>query len=218
MVSTAWLKLPATQIGSRLAAEALGVGFVFHQADHAYLMLCKWLKEDGPSRLPSAPIAYIGAGAMVLNERGEILLCQEKHPYAGIFAWKLPGGLVNPGESIIDAAAREVFEETAIQVDVSSAEIANMRLNTSYIFKKTDLYFVVIMKAQSSEISIDRNELTAARWTSLADFLATDDPDRVTKHNIALIQNSLTAKERGATWTAKSIPQRNSMTFYSVDS
>lgn len=47
--------------------------------------------------------------------KGRFLMIREKKgPYLG---WKFPGGLADPGESIPEAAAREVFEETGVQVE-----------------------------------------------------------------------------------------------------
>ncbi len=45
---------------------------------------------------------------------GELLLMQRSdNGY-----WGLPGGYVEPGESVASAAAREVYEETGVRVDV----------------------------------------------------------------------------------------------------
>lgn len=52
-------------------------------------------------------------GAIVENDRGEILLV--KTPVRG---WEFPGGQVENGESLIEAALREVLEESSIKIDV----------------------------------------------------------------------------------------------------
>ncbi|MBI4729102.1 MAG: NUDIX hydrolase [Acidobacteria bacterium] len=55
-------------------------------------------------------------GAIVL-EKGELLLVKRnREPARGL--WSLPGGRVEWGESLTEAAAREVREETGIEVDV----------------------------------------------------------------------------------------------------
>ncbi|XP_022650463.1 8-oxo-dGDP phosphatase NUDT18-like [Varroa destructor] len=57
-------------------------------------------------------VTYI-AGAVVFNDKGEVLLMQEaKVSCAG--TWYLPAGRVEPGEQIIEAVRREVFEETGL--------------------------------------------------------------------------------------------------------
>jgi mutator protein MutT len=55
-----------------------------------------------------------GVGVIVRNDPGEILL--EKRSDCGL--WGLPGGRIEPGESIVEAALREVREETGLTVEI----------------------------------------------------------------------------------------------------
>jgi ADP-ribose pyrophosphatase YjhB (NUDIX family) len=53
----------------------------------------------------------------IYNPRGQVLLVQSgKAPRAG--KWGLPGGLIDLGESLVDAAVREVTEETGVSIAV----------------------------------------------------------------------------------------------------
>lgn len=94
-------------------------------------MLNKWL-DNGPSRLPGYATHYIGVGGMVMNkERTKLLCIQEQRPLLpGI--WKLPGGLVEQGESLETASVREVWEETGVKCKFQS--IIGFRELLSYQF------------------------------------------------------------------------------------
>jgi ADP-ribose pyrophosphatase YjhB (NUDIX family) len=51
----------------------------------------------------------ISAGGVVINKDGMVLVVQQKHD-----AWSLPKGKVEEGESSLDAARREIAEESGI--------------------------------------------------------------------------------------------------------
>lgn len=57
----------------------------------------------------------VGVGVIVLDSRGWILL--EKRSDCGM--WGLPGGRIEPGESVTEAAVREVKEETGLNVEIT---------------------------------------------------------------------------------------------------
>lgn len=54
-------------------------------------------------------------GAVVVDAAGRLLLVQRGHaPSAGL--WSVPGGRVEPGETLLEAVVREVREETGLTV------------------------------------------------------------------------------------------------------
>jgi len=66
-------------------------------------------------RYPAAPL--VGVGVVIFNAAGEVLLVQRgRPPRQG--QWSLPGGLIDLGERLSDAARREVREECGVEVEI----------------------------------------------------------------------------------------------------
>jgi len=52
----------------------------------------------------------------IIVDRGQLLLVQNQRRN-GSLDWSTPGGVVDPGEEVLEALQREVIEETALVVD-----------------------------------------------------------------------------------------------------
>ena len=64
---------------------------------------------------PEGPI--VGVGAVVMRDDNHLLMVRRgKEPAKGL--WSLPGGRLEHGEYIAGAVAREVKEETGLEVEV----------------------------------------------------------------------------------------------------
>jgi mutator protein MutT len=63
--------------------------------------------------------AILAVGAIIYDERGHVLLVERGRP-PGVGLWTVPGGKLEPGETIVEAVAREVREETGLVVEVGA--------------------------------------------------------------------------------------------------
>lgn len=63
---------------------------------------------------PERPI--VGVGAVIVDRDRFVLVKRAHEPLKG--EWSLPGGSVEVGETLAEAVAREVFEETGLTVRV----------------------------------------------------------------------------------------------------
>ena len=86
--------------------------------------------------MPS-PKHSISAAAIVLNEKGEILLI--KGPRRG---WEMPGGQVEEGESLKDAAIRETKEECGLDIMITKfcgvfQNVEKSKCKTLFLGKQT---------------------------------------------------------------------------------
>lgn len=59
----------------------------------------------------------VGVGAVILHEGRVLLVKRGGQPSAG--KWSLPGGLVNLGETTVEAVRREVAEECALTIRIA---------------------------------------------------------------------------------------------------
>lgn len=70
--------------------------------------------DSDPRAYPKTPLVAVSAS--VFREDKVLLARRGRAPLDGI--WSLPGGLVEPGEALRAAAAREVFEETGVRAEI----------------------------------------------------------------------------------------------------
>ncbi|WHY78344.1 NUDIX domain-containing protein [Neobacillus sp. WH10] len=114
--------------------------------------------EDLREIIGNRPIILVGAVVGVIDAHGKILL--QKRP-EGI--WGLAGGIVELGESVEEAARREVFEETG--VEIGQLQLVNVFSGKQYFRKLAngdEFYPVTIAyiskDIKSSTIRIDGEE------------------------------------------------------------
>jgi len=102
------------------------------------------------------PPPIVCAGAVVRDADGRLLLIRRGHaPSMGL--WSLPGGRVEPEESPVQAAAREVLEETGLQVEVGDL-LASVRIGDYLVH---DFAAVVVGGTLRAG-----DDATDARWCS----------------------------------------------------
>ena len=58
---------------------------------------------------------YVGVGVIVFRDQEVLLVKRNKEPNKG--QWSIPGGKQMIGETVAEAAQRELLEETGVQVD-----------------------------------------------------------------------------------------------------
>jgi 8-oxo-dGTP diphosphatase len=120
----------------------------------------------------------IGVGAIVFDDVGRVLLVMRgKPPSQGL--WSVPGGKLEPRETLAQAVAREVREETGLVVEVGTLACVLERFGDDYHFVLLD-YFARVTGGTLAAASdaraarfVGADELAALPLTEgLADVLA----------------------------------------------
>lgn len=130
----------------------------------------------------------LGVRVLVQNPQGEILLV--RHTYAP--GWLLPGGGVERGEIAEEAAAREVLEETGI--DLSEPLKLHGAYNNDTAFVGD---YVLLFKAQSSDALSFKGtvEIAEARY-----FPSNDLPEGTSPATKRRIAEMLDAQPASGRW------------------
>ena len=112
----------------------------------------------------------VGVGAVVWNDRNQVLLIRRSKPPRQN-EWSLPGGKVEFGESLRAAVAREVREETGLEIEILGL-IAVAELVRDAAAGADDGHFVLVdfcARALSTD-AVAASDASETRWFSIAEI------------------------------------------------
>jgi 8-oxo-dGTP diphosphatase len=114
------------------------------------------------------PKNVTAVGAIVVGSDGVLLVKMAYGPTKG--QYMLPGGLLDPGETLDDAVVREVREETSVE----ARAIGVCGVRTRHDGRHNDTYVIFLLEPVSGEPRSDGRENLDARYFSL-EALEADD-------------------------------------------
>lgn len=115
----------------------------------------------------SFPAPAIGVGGIVFNDKSEVLLIRRnKEPALG--QWSIPGGCLEPGETLVDSCKREIREETGMDVKVKNiVAVVERRLeNFHYII----IDFFAELEPGSACVPVAQSDVSEAKWVSMEEL------------------------------------------------
>lgn len=109
------------------------------------------------------PVAAVGG--LIVNGANELLLVRRaRDPGKG--QWGLPGGFVDRGETIEEALAREIYEETRLRLDTLDLLVTypNQYDYKGILSQVIDLFYVC-HAVDPAQIELEASELDDFIWT-----------------------------------------------------
>lgn len=117
--------------------------------------------------MPDEPFKYIhgysiGVGAVVISGNKALLVRLAQGEGTG--EWAIPGGFVEPQETIEQAIHRELLEETGVKAELKGLIAARSRVRSN----ENSAYFVFLMHSPNEEAHADVLEVAEASYFTLA--------------------------------------------------
>lgn len=109
----------------------------------------------------------VSAGGVVLNSRGEVLVVNQRGN-----SWSLPKGHVDPGEDLLTAARREIYEESGVDalkliVELGSYERARIGKHGGEDHTELKTLHFFLFKTDQMELAPKDADNPEARWVAI---------------------------------------------------
>ena len=108
--------------------------------------------------------------ALIKNEHGDLLIV--KPNYLGTDDWSLPGGVIEEGESPLEACARECLEELGIRVTVSKLLCSEHR-KASHPEGETNkfIFDCGVLSTEQQTFTLQADEIDAVVFKPLSEVM-----------------------------------------------
>ena len=125
----------------------------------------------------------IAAGG-VIEQEGKYLLIQEaREDIHG--KWNLPAGRLDPGETVSEAAKREIYEECGFRVELTGV----CQIGSWKMVDNIAIGIIFSTKIVGGEINFNPNEILDAKWFTYDEILAMRSELRSADFLIGAINN-----------------------------
>jgi len=111
----------------------------------------------------------VGVGTVIIRDSSVLLVRREQEPAKGL--WSFPGGLVDLGETVEEAARREVKEETGIDIRIEKLlDLIDNIIRDDHGTVRFH-YVVAIFLAHALTVEVEpSSDVSEARWVPFSDL------------------------------------------------
>ena len=121
----------------------------------------------------SFPAARVGVGAVIIRDGQVLLVKRGREPAKGL--WAIPGGAVEPGETLQAAAEREILEETGVVINAGEPIFAFDLIEKDETGALKFHYVIVDLRAEYiSGEPVAADDAADARWLKPRDLDSLD--------------------------------------------
>lgn len=132
-------------------------------------------------------LLYVAAKALIF-ENDELLLVKKRSPSF----WDLPGGRIDPRETIIEAFKREIAEELPDFTEYKIEKLVGARLKDGLLKDGYGLFLVYLLVTSTSK----QNKFTLSREHEEHRFFGLEEIDKL-EHPLDKVYGGLVRKVRG---------------------
>jgi len=129
---------------------------------------------------------FIGVGGVIFHNARVLLVKLTYGPAKG--KWLIPGGLVDPGETLQEAIKREILEETGQKINpLGIIGIRSMVRTTDNL---TDLYCIFLCQLESDPKPLikEDKEIREVRWIAMNEL---EEDSAVTEYTKMIVKKAL---------------------------
>ncbi|CAM3897029.1 HAD-IA family hydrolase [Kibdelosporangium persicum] len=166
------------------AAERIGMAaHTFTSAADLKKTVGEWLDRDLMDRTSPEVVDREAVRVLCLDPEDRVLLMHWRDPVNGAYLWEPTGGGVEPGETYLEAAHRELVEETGflgVQIGEESIPVRRDQLWRGRRFRNVEQFFVARISADQvttrpvlTETEVET--LVDSRWWSWRELLGTTE-------------------------------------------
>ncbi|MDH5408694.1 MAG: NUDIX hydrolase [Gammaproteobacteria bacterium] len=114
-------------------------------------------------------VPQVGVGAVVFHEEKILLIKRDRPPNQG--QWAIPGGRLKTGETLQQAAEREIFEETGLQIKARDPIYSFDLIERNKQGQCTLHYVIIDLEAEYiSGEPVANDDAADARWITAAEL------------------------------------------------